>query len=263
VAQIGAVVLVLAIVAALAFYGIGGGSRPAVALSTGAPSAAALAADPTGAPTASPSPTTPPPATLTGYRWPLDHGRITTPFGVVTAGTLVVDGQPFHDGIDIASFCGDHIEAAHDGVVIATGRHVNAALGWVGNVAAYEARLDAKKLWNTLAITIVIDDGNGYRSEYIHLYKSLVKTGQHVKAGDVIGYEGRTGLATGCHLHYSIFSPTDRRRFQVSPTLVTKELLPAEEIARVDPLSILPPMSTTSLTWGWNAEPSPSASTAP
>jgi murein DD-endopeptidase MepM/ murein hydrolase activator NlpD len=258
VAQIGAVVLVLAIVAALALFGIGGASRPAVALSTGAPSAAALAADPTGAPTASPSPTTPPPATLTGYRWPLDHGRITTPFGVVTAGTLVVDGQPFHDGIDIASFCGDHIEAAHDGVVIATGRHVNAALGWVGNVAAYEARLDAKKLWNTLAITIVIDDGNGYRSEYVHLYKSLVKTGQHVKAGDVIGYEGRTGLATGCHLHYSIFSPTETLLFTTDPAEVKKHFLPAAELARIDPMTVLPAMSTTKLTWGWGANPAAS-----
>lgn len=256
----GLVGLVVVVVTALTLFG--GTTGPVTAAPPSAePSVALAVADPAGdGPTPAPAtvadPTPLPSAALTGYRWPLTAGRITTPFGTVTAGTLVVDGKPFHDGIDIASFCGDHIEAAHDGVVIATGRHVNEAIGWIGDVAAYDARLDAKKLWNTLAITIVVDDGNGYRSEYIHLFKSLVKAGQHVKAGDLIGYEGQTGLATGCHLHYSIFSPTDPGRVEVEPSLVKKELLPAQEIARIDPFRVLPPMSSTELTWGFNAQPS-------
>ena len=48
----------------------------------------------------------------------------------------------------------------------------------------------------------MIDDGNGYRSEYVHLNEADVEAGQVVQAGDVIGLEGATGFATGCHLHY-------------------------------------------------------------
>jgi len=185
-------------------------------------------------------------------------GRITTPFAPEAGGLFIVDGQPFHDGIDIASYCGDHVVAAHDGVVIASGRHVEGALGWVGDVAGYEARLTAKNLWGSVAVMVITDDGNGYRSVYVHLYKSLVKVGQHVQAGELIGWEGRTGDATGCHLHYSIFSPAATGLFMTDPNSVSRSQLPAAEIARIDPMSVLPPLSTTAITWGWGAKPSSS-----
>jgi len=217
------------------------------------------AASPTPDPTAAPPSATPDPtlsALPTGYRWPLTIGRITTPFGPELGGQFIVDGLPFHDGIDIASFCGDHVLAAHDGTVIATGRHVEDALGWVGDVAGYEAHLTATNRWGAQAIMIITDDGNGFRSVYVHLNLSLVTVGQQVKAGDFIGYEGATGDATGCHLHYSIFSPTDTGLFVTDPKMVRKSDLPAAEIARIDPLTVLPPLSTTRITWGWGAAPS-------
>src|SRR6266576_2621074 len=91
-------------------------------------------------------------ASLTGYRWPLPRGRLTLPFGPSPWGSRLVDGQPFHDGIDLATMCGDRIVAAHDGVVLAAGRHYDDAIGWVGDLSAYYRRLDAKQLWSPLPI---------------------------------------------------------------------------------------------------------------
>jgi len=51
---------------------------------------------------------------------------------------------------------------------------------------------------------IKIDHGYGYISIYAHLSKTLVKKGQKVKHGDIIGLVGSTGRSTGAHLHYEI-----------------------------------------------------------
>jgi murein DD-endopeptidase MepM/ murein hydrolase activator NlpD len=199
------------------------------------------------------APTAAPPQTLTGYRWPLDHARITQAFGPSAGGTFVVAGQRFHDGIDIASFCGAPIVAAHAGTVIAAGRRTDAALGWIGNLAAYHARLDQRQLWGTLAIIVVIDDGNGYRSIYAHFHRIVVKVGERVHAGTFLGTEGATGHASGCHLHYGLFSPAATGRYVTEPTIVQRTLIPAVEIARIDPLTVLPDPKVVFNTWGWGA----------
>ena len=180
-------------------------------------------------------------ATLTGYRWPIAHPRVTLPFGPTPWGEWIVDGGPFHDGIDLATFCGDRIVAAHDGTVLAAGRHFDDSIGWIGDLGAYYARLDAKKLWTTLPIVVVIDDGNGYRSVYAHFGNIAVKTGQEVRAGELLGHEGRTGHASGCHLHYGLFSSFEPATYSIDPAIVKRMKVPTEEIARVDPLLVLPP----------------------
>ena len=185
----------------------------------------------------------PPPSSLTGYRWPIPKPRITQPFGATPWGDWVVDGVPLHDGIDMATFCGDKVRAAHDGTVLAAGRHFDDHLGWVGDLSAYYARLDKKKLWTTLPIVVVIDDGNGYRSVYAHFGKIVVKKGQTVKVGTLLGYEGRTGHATGCHLHYGLFSPLQQATFTLDPAAARRMKLPAAEVARIDPRLVLPPWS--------------------
>ena len=182
-----------------------------------------------------------PPQLLTGYQWPLPHGRITQPFGPSWAGTLIIDGQLAHDGLDIATFCGDHVVAAHDGIVIAAGRKVDPWMGWIGSLAPSVKRRDTYHLWYTLPIIVVVDDGNGYRSIYAHFNKLAVKRGQHVKAGQFLGWEGATGFATGCHVHYGLFSPLETARFQLNPPVAARTKLPKWEIARVDPLLVLPP----------------------
>lgn len=185
-------------------------------------------------------PAAPPASRLTGYRWPLAHARLTLPFGPTPWGSRVVDGEHFHDGIDLATFCGDRITAAHDGVVLAASRHYDSAMGWDGDLGPYVRRLDKKHLWATLPIVVVIDDGNGYRSIYAHFERLMVKKGDRVKAGKVIGFEGATGRATGCHLHYGLFSPAEPGRFGIDSGVVKRMKVPRDEIARIDPLLVLP-----------------------
>jgi murein DD-endopeptidase MepM/ murein hydrolase activator NlpD len=177
--------------------------------------------------------------TLKGYRWPL-KGRLTLGFEHSQWGSRLVDGERFHDGIDIATSCGDRIYAAHSGVVLAAGRHFDDYVGWIGDLRPYYKRLDKKDLWDTLPIAVVIDDGNGYRSIYAHFAKVSVKKGQHVKAGQLIGWEGATGRASGCHLHYGLFSPYETGRMGLHPDTVKRMKLPPWEVARVNPLLVLP-----------------------
>jgi murein DD-endopeptidase MepM/ murein hydrolase activator NlpD len=131
--------------------------------------------------------------------------------------------------------------AAHDGVVLAAGRHYDAVMGWVGDLGPYLRRLDRNHLWMTLPNVVVTDDGNGYRSMYAHFSKVVVTKGQRVTAGQLLGYEGATGRASGCHVHYGLFSPWETRTFAIRPDVVKRMKLPKVEIARVDPLLVLPP----------------------
>jgi murein DD-endopeptidase MepM/ murein hydrolase activator NlpD len=67
-----------------------------------------------------------------------------------------------------------------------------------------------------------------------------VRPGDAVKAGQLIGHEGATGHASGCHVHYGLFSPLETDRFQTRADIVRRMRVPTEEIARVDPLFLLP-----------------------
>ncbi|HDS09117.1 MAG TPA: M23 family metallopeptidase, partial [Firmicutes bacterium] len=51
---------------------------------------------------------------------------------------------------------------------------------------------------------VVINHGYGFTTKYGHLQKNVVKVGDKVKRGQVIGYRGNTGRSTGTHLHYEI-----------------------------------------------------------
>jgi murein DD-endopeptidase MepM/ murein hydrolase activator NlpD len=85
-----------------------------------------------------------------------------------------------HQGIDIAAPKGTPIFAA------AKGRVVQA--GWF---AGY-------------GLTVEIDHGFGYTTLYGHCSKVLVRPGQMVNRGDVVGQVGSTGIATSAHLHYEV-----------------------------------------------------------
>ena len=177
---------------------------------------------------------------LTGYQWPIQKGRITLPFKAIPGGEFSNGGKLFHDGVDMASFCGAPVVAAHSGIVLAAGRHFDVFIGWVGDLRLYYRRLDSSHVWNELPIVVVIDDGNGYRSMYAHFRDVTVRAGQSVQAGQLIGHEGATGHASGCHVHYGLFSPLTTKLFGVRADIIKRMKVPPHEIARIDPLAVLP-----------------------
>lgn len=208
------------------------------------PSGSAAVSEPSFAPgTSAPPPvvlTAPPISSLTGYQWPISQGWISLPFKDIPGGTRIRNGKLMHDGVDMASFCGARVGAAHDGVVLAAGRHFDEQIGWIGDLSLYVNLLNRKHMWNDLPNVVVIDDGNGYRSIYAHFRDVTVKVGQHVMAGEQIGHEGATGHASGCHVHYGLFSPYETATFGVRADLLRTLRLPSYEIARIDPLLVLP-----------------------
>jgi murein DD-endopeptidase MepM/ murein hydrolase activator NlpD len=57
---------------------------------------------------------------------------------------------------------------------------------------------------------VIVDQGNGYESLYLHLKSATVSQGQAVERGDLIGYSGQTGWSCGPHLHFQIqLSPSN------------------------------------------------------
>lgn len=287
------VVSVLSLAGAVALIGMGAGG-PGNA--TGSPPPSGLAVAPTpggpGVPHQSPEPTgeggtvpnnpTPTPQAtpltgkaiepkstepeeLTGYVWPLRNAWITSRFAARDfGGFLVINGKEVHDGLDLATHCGDKILAAHDGKVLYAGRNFDVFLGYRGKPEQIYARLERLGRVNSLPIVIVIDDGNGYRSMYVHLSKANVEAGDVVQAGDVIGKEGMTGFATGCHLHYGMIR-TDGPWQQVVPSLA-RYGYPALVRERIDPLRVLPwadQYAPKRLQDRANASPEPSATAQP
>ncbi len=203
-----------------------------------------------------------PPAELTGYVWPLRNALITSRFAARDfGGFVIIDDREIHDGLDLATHCGDEIRAAHDGTVIYAGRDFDVFLGYHGDAAEIYDRLERLGRVNTLPIVIVIDDGNGYRSVYVHLNRADVVPGQVVSAGDVIGAEGATGFATGCHLHYGLIR-MDSGWQDVVPRLA-RFGYPSKVRERVDPLKVLPwgdQFAPQRLQDRVNATPTPAAS---
>lgn len=51
---------------------------------------------------------------------------------------------------------------------------------------------------------VVVNHQNGLETQYLHFSKVVVKAGDQVKAGDLLGYSGRTGWACGAHLHFKV-----------------------------------------------------------
>jgi murein DD-endopeptidase MepM/ murein hydrolase activator NlpD len=86
----------------------------------------------------------------------------------------------YHPGLDISAERGDPVVATANGTVTSAQR-----AGAYGNM-------------------VVIDHGFGISTRYAHLDSFLVKTGDTVARGEVIGRAGTTGRSTGTHLHYEV-----------------------------------------------------------
>jgi len=107
--------------------------------------------------------------------WPTS-GRVTSYYG----GRYIFGSYSFHRGIDIASGYGTAIVASDGGTVVSAGYN-----GTYGNI-------------------IVISHGNGVETAYAHCSSMAVSAGQQVYQGQYIGAMGRTGRATGNHLHFEV-----------------------------------------------------------
>ncbi len=105
-------------------------------------------------------------------------GNVTSLFGKRTHPVYGTDG--FHSGIDIAAPKGTPILAAMDGTVCDTG---------VGESAGNYVKLF---------------HDNGLYTLYCHMNSVNTKEGVRIRKGDVIGFVGETGLATGPHLHFEV-----------------------------------------------------------
>ena len=128
----------------------------------------------------SPDSTRTPTGTL---QWPLPvAGTITSQFGHRV--DPITGEVSSHTGTDIACAEGTPILAAADGTVTVA----NGLDSWGGSYGYY----------------IQIDHGGGLETLYAHCSSICVTTGQQVQAGEVIGYVGHTGRATGNHLHFEV-----------------------------------------------------------
>lgn len=111
------------------------------------------------------------------FIWP-HNGPLSSPFGL----QRFFNDQPRapHSGLDIAAPQGDPIKSPSAGKVILVG----------------DFFFNGK--------SVFIDHGQGLISMFCHMSKINVSTGQQIKQGDVMGLVGKTGRATGPHIHWSL-----------------------------------------------------------
>jgi murein DD-endopeptidase MepM/ murein hydrolase activator NlpD len=110
--------------------------------------------------------------------WPV-KGHITSGYG--WREHPVLGKLLFHSGLDISIPPGTPVHATADGVVSFS--------GWEGRGGN----------------TVVIEDGNGFRTAFAHNTRNNVKVGQRVHRGDILSYSGSTGSSTGPHVHYEVW----------------------------------------------------------
>ncbi|BBB31522.1 peptidoglycan DD-metalloendopeptidase family protein [Neptunomonas japonica] len=112
-------------------------------------------------------------------RMPINFARVSSRFNL-SRKHPVLNKIRAHKGVDYAASTGTPIKASGDGKVI-----------WKGNKGGYGR-------------TIIIQHGSNITTLYAHMskYNKKLKKGSRVKQGQAIGYVGKSGLATGPHLHY-------------------------------------------------------------
>jgi murein DD-endopeptidase MepM/ murein hydrolase activator NlpD len=111
------------------------------------------------------------------------NGPITSPYGMRLHPILNI--WELHDGTDFGVGCHTSIRAAASGTVIEM--YYNAGYG------------------NRLIMTNGVVDGINLATSYNHMSGYSAYVGEHVTRGEVIGYVGETGYATGCHLHFMVY----------------------------------------------------------
>ena len=114
-------------------------------------------------------------------------------------------------------------------------------MGWVGDLGRTSSGSTTSTSGATLPIVVVIDDGNGYRSIYAHFGKVTVKRGQtrQGRQADRLRGHDRPGVRLPPPLR-PVQPARDRSRFAIEAGVAKRMKLPRYEIARIDPLRVLP-----------------------
>ena len=159
--------------------------------------------------------------------WPLDSVRITQYFGNTEFATQnpQVYGGKGHNAIDLAASPGTIVRAARDGTVVDTGN------------------TDLQRGCYSYGKWIFIKHDNGLSTLYTHLSVISVSRGQGVAVGQVIGYSGSTGYATGPHLHFGVYATAGSEIVQFTKSINCKNVsIPVvnNTTAYLNPLSYLP-----------------------
>lgn len=140
-------------------------------------------------------------------RTPVDYTRVSSRFN---PGRMhpVLNRIRAHNGVDYAAPTGTPVRSTGDGRVVLRGSH-----GGYGH-------------------TVIIQHGSRYSTLYAHLsrFASGLKQGDRVRQGQVIGYVGSSGLATGPHLHYE-FRIDDRHHDPLTVKLPDADPLPRQHMA--------------------------------
>ena len=142
-------------------------------------------------------------------RMPIDFARISSRFSTARKHPVLGTTRA-HRGVDYAARTGTPIMAAGDGKVLFS--------GWK----------------NGYGRTVILQHNNKITTLYAHMSKFAgLRTGARVRQGDVIGYVGASGLASGPHLHYE-FRIAGVHRDPLKVTMPKPEPLPASELARFE-----------------------------
>ena len=142
-------------------------------------------------------------------RMPIDFARISSRFSTARKHPVLGTTRA-HRGVDYAARTGTPIMAAGDGKVLFS--------GWK----------------NGYGRTVILQHNNKITTLYAHMSKFAgLRTGARVRQGDVIGYVGASGLASGPHLHYE-FRIAGVHRDPLKVTRPKPEPLPASELARFE-----------------------------
>jgi hypothetical protein len=113
------------------------------------------------------------------------------------------DGNRFHRGIDFSSTWYEPVLAVADGRVVLAG--LDRKTGGPKNVDPEEAQKIKRSEMGPGGLFVMIRHENGLLSAYMHLVLYTVKVGQRVKAGEMIGRVGKTGIReSGAHLHFEL-----------------------------------------------------------
>jgi len=137
-------------------------------------------------------------------RSPVDFTRISSRFG--KRKHPILKKRKSHKGVDYAAARGTPIKAAGDGKII-----------WRGRKGGYGK-------------TVIIKHANKYSTLYAHMnsYNRKARSGSRVKQGQIIGYVGSTGRATGPHLHYE-FRVNGRHRNPLTIKLPNVASIPTKD----------------------------------